>query len=58
MKPKNKITTPDPDQALAEFDKLPEETKRLMELKQQAKKATGAEAVEVQKKIRKHSRGK
>ncbi len=58
MKPKSKNTTPDPGQALAEFDKLPDKTKRLLKLKQQAEKATGAEAGEIQKKIRKHSRGK
>jgi hypothetical protein len=58
MKPKNKNTTPDHGQALAEFDQLPDKTKRLLELKQQAEKATGEASVEIQKKIRKHSSAK
>ena len=56
MKPKSKSAPSDPNQAMAEFDKLPEKTKRLLELKQQVEKTTGAAAVEIQKEIRKQSR--
>jgi len=58
MKPKSKNEPAQNDQAITEFDKLPEETKRLLDLKQQAEKATGEAAVEIQKKIRKHSRSR
>jgi hypothetical protein len=56
MKTKSKTPTTDHSQAMAEFDKLPEKTKRLLELKQQAGRATGKSADETQKEIRKHSR--
>ncbi len=55
MKTKSQAPTTDHGQAMAKYDKLPEETKRALELKQQAEKAAGAK---IQKKIRKHSRAK
>lgn len=58
MKPKSKTDSSVTNEAIEEFDKLPEETKRLMELKQQAEKTTGKDSVEIQKKIHKNSPAK
>lgn len=41
---------------MSEIDKLPEKTKRLMELKRRKEKSTGTAEVEIQEKIQKHSR--
>jgi len=58
MKKKTEDSTPDADQALAEFNELPEETKRLMELKHEAEIATGTKGAKIQKRIHKHSQDK
>jgi hypothetical protein len=58
MKPKPKTGPSATNQAMEEFDKLPEKTKRLMELKQEAEKTTGKAGAEVRKKIHKQSRSK
>jgi len=58
MKPKSKTDSSVTNEAIEEFDKLPEETKHLMELKQQAEKTTGKASVEIQKKIQKHTKSK
>jgi hypothetical protein len=43
-------------QGHAGIRQIPAETKRLMELKQQAEKTTGKDSVNIQNKIQKHSR--
>jgi hypothetical protein len=56
MKRKPKPRTTDPRPALAQFEQLPEKTKKLLALKQQSEKATGETGMRIQKKLRKHSR--
>ncbi|MBE0541076.1 MAG: hypothetical protein IH623_06805 [Verrucomicrobia bacterium] len=56
MKPKPQATENDPGQALATFERLPEETKDLMKLKHQNEKSTGPEQVEIAKQIQEKAR--
>lgn len=58
MKPKPKTDPSVTNEAIEEFDELPEETKRLMKLKEQAEKATGKASGDIQKKIEKRSKSK
>lgn len=55
-KPKPQATEKDPGQALATFERLPEETKDLMKLKDQDEKTTGPEQVEIAKQIQEKAR--
>ena len=56
MNAKPKTNKPHPGEALASFEKLPEKTRRLLQLKEQSARATGQASVRIQKKIRKHSK--
>lgn len=56
MKPTRQPPPAAPGQALAKFEQLPEETKRLLRLKQEAEKATGETGRRQEKKIRQHAR--
>lgn len=56
MKPSRQPPPADLGQALAKFEQLPEETQRLLKLKQAAEKATGETGRRLEKKIRQHAR--
>lgn len=56
MKPPRQPPPADLSQALAKFEELPEETKRLLKLKQEAEKAAGETGRRLEKKIRQHAR--
>ena len=55
-KPKPQAPEKDPGQASATFERLPEETKDLMKLKDQDEKTTGPEQVEITKQIQEKAR--
>jgi hypothetical protein len=55
-KGKPKASEPHPGEAMAAFEQLPEETRKLLDLKQQSARATGPTSVRIQKKIRKRSK--
>lgn len=55
-KPKPQATERDPGPDSATFERLPEETKDLMKLKDQDEKTTGPEQVEITKQIKEKAR--
>lgn len=56
MKSKSQTPPSDPSQAMLEYEEVPEETKRLLELKQASEKATGKTAEDIQKKLQQIAR--
>lgn len=55
-KPKPQVTVTKPDPHQATFEKLPEETKELMKLKEREVKTTGSEQVVITREIQKKAR--